>query len=67
MEWVMPEKVSIKCEGLIVSVGDVIKVAVKGAAVKLPRQLVYEHDPEYRVVVIPRWLAEEKDIEANSI
>lgn len=63
----MPEKVSIKCEGLIASVGSVIKVAVKGVAVKLPRQLVYEHDPEYRVVVIPRWLAEEKDIEANSI
>ncbi len=59
----MPEKVTIRCEGLIASVGDTIKVAVKGSAVKLPRQLVYDHDLEFKTVVIPRWLAEEKEIE----
>ena len=61
----MPEKVTVRCEGLIASAGDVIKVAVQGQEVKLPRKFVYGHDPEFRTVVIPRWLAEERDVEGQ--
>lgn len=59
----MPDKVKVQCMGLVQKITKEKVILIDGAAVKIPEGLLYEHAEDYSWVVIPRWLAEEKDIE----
>jgi hypothetical protein len=59
----MPEIVTISCDGPVVQVGELVQTTVGGLLAWFPRKFVYNFDPDQRLVVIPRWLAEEKDVE----
>jgi hypothetical protein len=63
----MPEKVKVLCDGPVVQVGDLVQTTVGGTLAWFPRKLVYDFDAERREVVIPRWLAEEKDVEHRAV
>lgn len=58
----MPEKVTIKLDGGRRLCG-LIQVEADGRQLRLPPNLVYDNDPEFAWAVVPRWLAEEKDLE----
>ena len=59
----MPEKVTIETDGFATSSCGQVSVVVDQRRVRFPEQFVYDHDIDYRRITIPRWLAEEKDVE----
>lgn len=61
----MPEKVIVKCDFLERHSTSNFTIYIGDRRVKLPPNLVYDYVVGDKIhVVIPRWLAEEKDIES---
>ncbi len=63
----MPEKVTIETDGLALALGGIVQVVVGDRTVRLPQELIYDHDHDYRRITIPRWLAEERDVEHRAV
>lgn len=59
----MPEKVIVETDGFANDSCGAVSVVVDQRRVRFPAQFVYDHDLDFRRVTIPRWLAEEQDVE----